>query len=99
MDFVDFTAVGMRFGEPRAAPGAHARRLRAADALLLRPEPQNPHDPAAVQVCDAASAEPLAHVSRETLPALPPLPPAGRLLRVYSVVDRQNALLFRCTLR
>lgn len=90
MTFFDLTAVGMRFAETE--PGAHASELMELGEILLRPEPDNPHDPKAVLVC-APDGRPLAHVSRETLVNLPPLPAEGRLFTVHHAVRRGNAAI------
>lgn len=85
--FFDATAVGMRFSETK--PGAHTRELMRSAVLLLRPEPQNPQDPNAVQIC-ASDGRPLAHVSRETLGNLPPIAPFGRVFAVHHAMQRGN---------
>jgi hypothetical protein len=93
--FFEFTAVGMRFVE--AEPGEHARALVACDYVKLVPEPDNPHDPNAVQVCDPRSGRVLAHVSRETLGGLPALGAAGRSFAVHQSMKRGNvAVIFTC---
>ena len=95
MSSAEFTAVGMRFNEE--VPGENSRALLNLSVILLLPEPWNKHDPNAVLVCDPADGRPLAHVSRETLGALPMLPSAGLLLPVFHSVSREKAVLFRCT--
>jgi len=90
--FFDVTAVGMRFSEPE--PGAYTRELMRSAVLLLRPEPQNPQDPDAVQIC-TTDGRPLAHVSRETLGNLPSIGPSGRAFAVHHATQRGNvAVLF-----
>lgn len=93
-EFFDFTAVGMRFIEAR--PGEYADALMTSDFVKLVPEPYNPHDPKAVQVCDS-NGRVLAHVSRETLGNLPPIAVGGRAFRVHQSMKRGNvAVNFTC---
>lgn len=92
--FFDFTAVGMRFVE--IEPGSHSRELSELDEVLLRPEPSNPHDTRAVQVC-APDGRALAHVSRETLACIPCLGTDGKRFPVHQSTKRGNTVvLFTC---
>ena len=91
----EFTAVGMCFKEE--VQGESSRALLNLSVVLLLPEPWNKHDPNAVLVCDPADGRPLAHVSRETLNALPALPSVGLLLPVFYSVSHEKAVLFTCT--
>jgi hypothetical protein len=90
----EFTAVGMRFVE--SVPGDNARVLLDLSTVLLLPEPWNKHDTNAVLVCNPLDGRPLAHVSRETLVALPPLPSHGMKLAVFSSSKREKAVIFQC---
>jgi hypothetical protein len=93
--FFGFTAVGMRFIEAEA--GEHARALMNLARVKLVPEPENPHDPNAVQVCDAEDGRVLAHVSRETLAELPAIGAPGRVFAVHQCMKRGNvAVVFTC---
>jgi hypothetical protein len=89
--FFSVTAVGMRFSEPE--PGAYTRELMSAPALLLRPEPQNEHDPLAVQIC-TTDGRALAHVSRDTVKDIPSMTLSGRVFVVHHSMQRGNVAVF-----